>query len=49
MAEVVTYGTTKTGKAAAKTKKGPPAHLMSFLAQACSTLPDYVLVFAKVG
>lgn len=51
MAEVVTSGTAKpTGRAAStKTKKGgPPAHLVSFLVQACSTLPGYVLVFAKV-
>lgn len=49
MAEVVTSGTTKPAKTAAKTKKAASAHLLSFLVQACSTLPDYVLVFAKVG
>lgn len=49
MAEVVKPGTAKPGKTATKAKNGPPAHLVSFLAQACSTLPDYVLVFAKVG
>eukprot|EP00752_Nemacystus_decipiens_P014731 g13119.t2 len=49
VAEVVTSGTTtKAGKAATKTKQAPPAaHLVSFLVQACSTLPDYVLVFAE--
>lgn len=32
-----------------KGKGAPPAHLISFLVQACATLPDFVLVFAKVS
>ncbi|CAM9335263.1 unnamed protein product, partial [Ectocarpus sp. 8 AP-2014] len=44
VAEVVTSGVTKGGRRGAK---GPPAHLMSFLVNAFSTLPEYALVFAK--
>lgn len=42
---MVLSGGTQRGK---RGTKGPPAHLISFLVQACSTLPDYILVFAKV-
>lgn len=45
VAEVIKSGVTKSGK---RGSVGPRAHLVSFLAQACSILPDYVLVFAKV-
>ncbi|CAN0241355.1 unnamed protein product, partial [Ectocarpus fasciculatus] len=41
---MVTSGVTKDGRRGAK---GPPAHLMSFLVKAFSTLPEYALVFAK--
>ncbi|CAN0042510.1 unnamed protein product [Ectocarpus sp. 6 AP-2014] len=44
VAEVVTSGVTKGGRRGAK---GPPAHLISFLVNAFSTLPEYALVFAK--
>lgn len=45
VAEVVKSGAPKPGK---RGNKGPRAHLIPFLVQMCSTLPDYVLVFAKV-
>lgn len=44
VAEVVACRAAKGDKG---TTKGPPAHLMTFLVQACSILPEYVLVFAK--